>query len=124
MLIKLAEVFVKNSIAKQIIEAGEKALVCLCNGYDGEKINHLWLRRFKEKVAKSSKYVEAKSLPPTRAATKFHSLRVYFQIQEWKGRNQLKPEEWEWKLSYGKLKPIKTDLPDGPANLLAIITYV
>ena len=119
--LKLAEVFGKDSSAEEVIEAGEKALVCLYNGNDGENINHLRLRRFKEKVAKSSKYVEAKSLPPTRAATKFHSLRVYFQIQEWKGRNQLKPDEWGWKLSDGKLQPIKTDLPAGPVNLLAII---
>ena len=83
--------FGKDSSAEEVIEAGEKVLVCLYNGNDGENINHLRLRRFKEKVAKSSKYVEAKSLPPTRAATKFHSLRVYFQIQEWKCR---KPDEW------------------------------
>ena len=76
---------------------------------------------FKQKVAKSSKYVEAKSLPPTRAATKFHRLRAYFKIREWKGGNQLKPVEWGWKLSDGKLQPIKTDLPAGPVNLLAII---
>ena len=119
--LKLAEVFGKDSSAEEVIEAGEKALVCLYNGNDGENINHLQLRRFKEKVAKSSKYVEAKSLPPTRAATKFHRLRAYFKIREWKGGSQLKPVEWGWKLSDGKLQPIKTDLPAGPVNLLAII---
>ena len=76
---------------------------------------------FKQKVAKSSTYVEAKSFPPTRAATKFHRLRAYFKIREWKGGSQLKPVEWGWKLSDGKLQPIKTDLPAGPVNLLAII---
>ena len=60
VLIKLAEVLGTNSSAEQVIETGEKALVCLYNGNDGEKINHPWLRCFKEKVAKSSKYVEAK----------------------------------------------------------------
>ena len=60
--LKLAEVFGKDSSQEEVIEAGEKALLCLYNVNDGEK------------VAKSSKYVEAKSLPPTRAATKFHSL--------------------------------------------------
>ena len=119
--LKLAEVFGKDSSAEEITEAGEKALVCLCNGNVDGNINHLRLRRFKEKVVKSLKYVEAKSLPPTTAATKFHSLRVYFQIQEWKGRNQLKPEEWGWQLVDGLLQPIKTDLPPGPANLLEII---
>ena len=45
VLIKLAGVFGKNKSAEQVIEAGEKALVCLYNGNDGENINHLRLRR-------------------------------------------------------------------------------
>ena len=53
--LKLAEVFGKDSNAEEVIEAGEKALVCLYNGNDGENINHLRLRRFKEKVAKKLK---------------------------------------------------------------------
>lgn len=114
--------FGKESSAEEVIEAGEKALVRLYNDNDGENINHLRLRRFKEKVAKSSKYVDVKSLPPARAATKFHSPQVYSQIQEWKGRNQLKSDEWGRKLSDGKLQPIKTDLPPATINLLAIIT--
>ncbi|MCG8432113.1 MAG: hypothetical protein MJA29_13210, partial [Candidatus Omnitrophica bacterium] len=118
---KLAEVFCKDSTKEKVMEAGERALVSLYNGKDGESIDKLRVRRFREKVAKSSKYVEAKSLPPTKAATKFHSFRVHFQVHEWKGQNRLKADDWGWKLKDGKLKCIKTELPAGPEKLLSMI---
>ena len=37
VLIKLAEVLGTNSSAEHVIETGEKALVCVYNGNDGEK---------------------------------------------------------------------------------------
>jgi len=38
--------------------------------------------------------VQAKSLPPTSAAAKFHILRTYIQVQNWKGNTSLSPEDW------------------------------
>jgi hypothetical protein len=67
--------------------------------------------------------VEAHSLPPT-AAAKDHSLRVYHQVQEWKGEAEaepLNPEDWGWKLKGGHLMPILTDLPPAPKELLEMI---
>ena len=62
-----------------------------------------------EKVAKSSTFVEPQTLPPTSAATQYHSLRVYFQIQAWRETvGHLKPEEWGWKLTDGQLLPVQT----------------
>ena len=47
------------------------------------------------------------------------SLRVYFQIQEWKGCSaELQPLEWGWKKSEGKQMPVLTDLPPAPDELL------
>lgn len=93
----------------------------LYNIREGESIDDLYVKCFMEEVTKSTKYFEAKSLPPTKAATKFRNPRVYYQIQEWKARNQLKPEESRWQLNDGNQQPIKTGLPTGPADLLAMI---
>ncbi|GFS07562.1 hypothetical protein ElyMa_004735400 [Elysia marginata] len=38
-------------------------------------------KRFWEKVASSITTVQVRSLPPTSAAAKYHSLRVYLQVQ-------------------------------------------
>ena len=42
---------------------------------------------YREGSLKSSKVVEPQTLPPTPAAAKFHSLRVYYQVNEWKGNS-------------------------------------
>ena len=63
---------------EEIIAAGEQALVCLYNGKPGESLDALRNAHFQEKVARSSKCVEAKNLLPTAAAMKYHTLRVFF----------------------------------------------
>lgn len=58
------------------------------------------LARFHEKVATNNSHIHPKTLPPTSAAAKYHSLRVYFQVNEWKGRGtELNPLDWGWKKS-------------------------
>ncbi|CAM1317761.1 Uncharacterised protein r2_g2608 [Pycnogonum litorale] len=61
-----------------VIEAGEKALACLCNGKPGESLKVVRHKRFCQKVASSTSHVQPQSLPPTSAAAKHHSLRVYY----------------------------------------------
>ena len=96
-------------------------LVLLYGGSEDERLDALRYKRFREKVASSTKYVEARSLPPTSAAAKFHSLRVYYQVQEWRGHaSDMDPEQWGWKNSSGQLLPIKTDMPPAPMELLRL----
>ena len=71
----------KGQTPEKIISKGEKALVCLNNGKQGVNLDTLRYRRFCEKVATSVSSVQVQSLPPTSAAAKYHSLRVYLQVQ-------------------------------------------
>ena len=119
---KLADTFTESGLCRQDITAlGEEALVSLYGGSEGEELNCLRYRRFCEKVARSSKHVESQILPPTAAASKFHSLRVYYQIQEWKGCSDLDPEEYGWKVSDDLLLPVMTDKEPAPKEILEII---
>ena len=68
-----------------VIDAGEKALVLVYNGMLTETLDSLQHKRFCEKVASKTSHVKPQSLPPTSAAANYHSLRVYLQVQEWKG---------------------------------------
>ena len=118
-----AVVFAVDDVQRQaVIDAGEKALVFLYNGSLNVKIDELRYRRFQERVSKSSKQVEGKNLPPTSAAAKFHSMRVWYQTQAWKGKGgDNNPEDWGWSIENGQLLPIKTDLPPAPEKLLVVI---
>jgi hypothetical protein len=118
-----AKVFDNDSAEPgQIESAGEIALVVMYNGKKNQSLNELRLSQYCEKVAKSLNRVEATSLPPTKAAAKFHSYRVYLQICQWKNpRCTLKEESWGWMLTDSGYSPILTDLPPAPAELLKII---
>ena len=77
-----AHVFCKQGLDQHtVITAGEKALVCLYNGRMGDTLDTLRFQRFHEKVSSCTTTVQVQSLPPTSAAAKYHSLRVYFQVQ-------------------------------------------
>jgi len=82
-------------VKQDIIKAGEKALLCLYGGTREEGLDILQYRQFSYKLSKSTSHVEAHNLPPTSSTAKYHSLRVYYQVMEWKGMAaDMKPEEW------------------------------
>ena len=69
---------------EDVIFAGEKALVLLDSGSYAEGFDSLKYKLFSNKVSKSTSPVDPQSLPPTSAAGKYHSLRVYYQVMVWK----------------------------------------
>ena len=82
---------------------------------------------FQEKVSRSSKYAEAKNLPPTAAAMKYHTFRVFFffQLELWKGNpGNLKPTEWGWKIVDGHMVAMQTDLLPAPKKLIQVFRCV
>jgi len=104
-----------------IVQSGENALVIMYGGKPEDKLDSLRLMKFFQKVAGSVKCVTPETIPPTSAAMKFHSLRVYHQVQVWKGRRDILPENWGWKVVNGKLAAVQTDKPPAPENLLKVI---
>ena len=75
----------QSAFPEDVIISGLQALVCLYNGKPAEGLDFLRYARFCEKVATKTSHIQPQTLPPTSAAAKYHSLRVYFQIQQWKG---------------------------------------
>ena len=68
----------------EVIRAGEKALLLLYSNKKEETLDGLRLKKFLDKVSIKLSQVEPNSLPPTSSAAKYHSLRVYLQVQKWK----------------------------------------
>ena len=86
-----------NKKKEVIIAAGEKAIVLAHKGLPKDNLDNLRLLRFHQKVNSSTVFVQPQVLPPTSAAAKFHSMRVYLQVQQWMGQgDQLKPEDCGW----------------------------
>ena len=78
---------------------------------------------FMKAVAKcpSHSKIQLAALPPTSAAAKEHSLRVYHQVQHWLGCD-LPQTDWGWDLVNGNLHPVLTRQPPAPDSLLNLIT--
>ena len=121
-----AEVFLQeNATLADISSAGEAALVCLYTGAVGDTLDTLILLRFHQKVATSTRFVQPENLPPTSSAAKYHSLRVYLQVQIWKGKSRhgphLHPQNLGWKAVDGKLVPMQCDMDVAPKALLKVV---
>jgi len=65
--------------------------------------------------------IQLAALPPTSAAAREHSFRVYHQVQQWLGV-ELPPTEWGWELINGQLQPVLTRQPPAPEKLLSLIS--
>lgn len=118
-----AEKFDENDASSaEIATAGEQAFLIIYNAKASDTLNSLRYKKFVEKVSCSSSHVAPQQLPPTSAAAKFHSFRVYLQICSWKNQiNSLTPENWGWKKEDDEFFPIPTDIPPAPEDLLKII---
>ena len=105
---------------EQVIDTGEEILVQLFGGIGGDSLDTLRFKMFCTKVARGTSFLHVHCLPPTSAAAKHHTCRVYLQVQEWAG-NSLDPQEWGWKIVNGTFIPKTTEVPPAPAHLLSVI---
>ena len=120
----IANTFYMSSGKKEIFAAGEKAMCLLYQPSQStaEGLNQLRCTKFAQKAATSTTYVYACSIPPTAAAARQHSLRVYLQLQTWIGRSEtLNPKDWGWEMINNMYQPIYTDQLPAPADLLKVI---
>ena len=82
--------------------------------------------KYVQKLSGATSSLQPNKLPPTSAAVKFHSLRTYFQVQEWlhlgSTETILDPVDWGWEEKGGMLLTVYTDIAVAHDNLLQIIT--
>ncbi|CAH3175055.1 unnamed protein product, partial [Porites evermanni] len=86
------------------------------------KLDGMRYQRYCEKLATNSSQIQPQNLPPTSAAARHHSLRVYLQVKQWKGENEgMSLVDYGWKVTEGQVLPRMTDLPATPESLLQMI---
>ena len=77
-----ADVFLKDSNHDQIEAACKQIVSALYNGNVHEELDFLRYRQFVQTVNSSSTVLQVQTLPPTKAATKYHSYRAYLQVKQ------------------------------------------
>lgn len=116
-----AEMFSQLGASKDdIIQAGEKAVLTIYKAKSEKNLDELRHKRYIELLATRKQVVHPKSLPPTCGATKYHSMRVYLQVQTWKGM-ELDIEQWGWTVKKCVLVPLETDLEYAPKELQKVV---
>ena len=107
---------------ENVIEAGGKAFMVFYGAKNETSLDILRERKFLDKISVKLSHVDPASLPPTSSSAKYHSLRAYIQVQQWKHEDcDLDEGSWGWKLEKREYVPIEMDLPPAPQELLQII---
>ena len=89
-------------------------------GKQSDHLDTMRYQRFQELVPTRKKAIHPNMLPPTSAPTKYHSLRVFHQVQQWQGYT-LPAEDWGWWLSKARYKPVSSDFGHATQSLLDIV---
>ena len=75
-----AKFYEKNIARNEIMNAGEMAMIIIYGGPIHEGINTLRYKIYQRKISVANSLVDPQEIPPTSAALKFHSQRVYYQV--------------------------------------------
>ena len=68
--------------------------------------------------------MQPQTLPPTSEAAKYHSLRMYLQVHEWKGcEDELLPTDWGWQKCDEGFVPLQSSIAPALENMLLVIRY-
>ena len=111
-----------SSERQDILQAGEKMLLLLLGAKRENNLDELRSRKYFEKISGPTRQaVEAEALGPTSDAAQQHVLRMYYQVQEWRGDNVLDPLSWGWQMTKQGMMPIEMTKPIAPPELLKII---
>ena len=82
-----------KSSKSQVIAADEKVMTIVLKGKQSDHLDNMRYQRFQELITTGKKAIHPNMLPPKCAATKYHSVRVFHQVQQWQG-NTLQVGDW------------------------------
>ena len=104
--------------------SGKNAMLAIYNGRKTDDLSNLRCSVLCRKAISSKTYVTPERLPPTESATKYHSMRVYFQIMVSMGKaGDMDATNWGWTWDIQQNKYILIIMNNCPApdTLLKVI---
>ena len=123
------EFYCRQQTVDRVVEAGTNIMIAMYAKLEKLTDTSLTLDKLRNKLSylhqqkgPVQKKVDHRRLPPTSSAAKYHSLRVYHQIQNWLF-NPLDPSKY-WLIlnSGGKYEPKYTDKAVAPPTLLKSVS--
>ena len=107
---------------KDITDADERIILKLYGNYKSKTLDELRVPTYRKKLLSklAKNYIDPRSLPPSTNAAKYHTLRVYHTVQEWRGHN-LDSKKYGFFYFDAKLEHITYTEPLAPGNLLKTI---
>ena len=118
-----ADTFTSRGMSTTEIEkTGIQVMTIIFGGENTSSLTDMRYKMFMKKVVCAKSFVTPERLPPTESATKFHCLRVYYQVMVWMGmEGDLDPLDWGWNLENNQYVPIMTAMNAAPDTLLKMI---
>ena len=118
-----AKEFVSPNQKKELIQdLGNQAMIVISGAKGKDSLASLRYSIFSKEVVSGTTFVSPECLPPKDMSTKYHSLRVYYQIMAWTGQeSDLNVLDWGWRCDDNQLVPVMTDLSAAPDNLMKMI---
>ena len=93
--------------------------------FGGKSIDSLAYLRYNhlsKQIVSAKSFVTPERLPPTESSTKYHCLRVYYQIMVWIGNDSdMNAVNWGWKLEDNLFVPVMTNKSAAPESLLQMV---
>ena len=119
-LLSSAKTFLLPDQTKATIgDAGCQAMCGIFGGKCTDSLSSLRYNFFSKKVVSANSFVTPERLLPTVSSAKYHSLRVYYQVMEWVGKEKdMNPTSWGWKLNDNQFVPIMSHMTD---SLLKVV---
>ena len=93
----------------------------LVGGAKEKTLDELRFYQYYRKLGATNKAFSPKMLCPTSDAGSLHIMRVYHQVQVWKGVTNLEISEWGWMRNKDLILPVPMTKGPGPSNLLKMI---
>ena len=91
-------ILVPKQTSACIVKKGCQAMAVIFGGKRTDSLASLRYSVLGKKVASSQSFVTPERLPPTESSTKFHCLRVYYQIMVWLGQERdIDICAWGWR---------------------------
>lgn len=109
--------------AKSVIEdLGSKAMAVMFGGKNTDALASLRFNLLSKKIVSAKAFVTPEHLPPTESSTKYHCLRVYYQLMVWtEMESDMNPVDWGWKLEDNRFVPVMTNKAAAPESLLQMV---
>uniref|UniRef100_A0A8C4Q7P4 HTH OST-type domain-containing protein n=1 Tax=Eptatretus burgeri TaxID=7764 RepID=A0A8C4Q7P4_EPTBU len=117
-----ANAFLLPKQANNVIEDhGSKAMAVMFGGKSTDSLASLRYNLLM-KIVSAKSFVTPDDLPPTESSTKYHCLRVYYQIMVWIGKeSDMNAVDWGWKLKHNRFVPVMTKKTAAPESLLQMV---